>query len=155
MTAPVLACTGHGDAAGLLYRLEHIGCSQVPSHSLTVCNRPMGLCARHMALYSSIAIFGLVASISPVKSWRPRSPLAIVFMIASFAPMALDVGMSWVSAWSPNTVSRLLTGAVAGAGVMVCLLAATTAQVGDLPVLLVTGGGSVPCWGPEEGGALP
>ena len=107
-------------------------CHQLPSRSLTVCDRSMALCARCFALYAGFWAVGLLYNVVWLSPWRrrlPRHPIPWPALILCLVPLALDgvaqmviwptggeQGLQWHTLWESTNGLRVLTGGLAGAG---------------------------------------
>jgi uncharacterized membrane protein len=114
LAAPILTALGWSVAGAHIYALLRYGCSDIPGHSIWVCNHPMGLCARHAALYTGVA---LATFLGPWLVRRGPSRLCSVEVaLLGLVPVVLDGGLEMFGSWTPNTFTRVATGLLAGAG---------------------------------------
>lgn len=93
-------------------------CHQLADRSFEWFGGPWAVCHRCSAIYLAFtAVLLVVPMVKPLNSWKPAGKLIILF---SLAPMAFDVMLNFFGIHSATMESRILTGAIAGAGL--CLV---------------------------------
>ncbi|HET8905685.1 MAG TPA: DUF2085 domain-containing protein [Ktedonobacterales bacterium] len=115
---PILFILGQNSIASSLFALYHYICAQVPSHSYYLGGYQLALCARNLAIYSSLfagtLIFRFVRDRLPVLGWR--------LWLLTMVPMALDGFTQMFGLRESNWELRTLTGVIFGLGLCWCLL---------------------------------
>ncbi len=110
---PLLAYAGYEPMAGIMFRSFHLICDQIPSHSFFICGHQIGICARCLAIYTSLFIFSLA-----FRKYRTKiSPLDWKLFILLLLPMALDGGTQLFGWRQSFNELRLFTGALFGLGI--------------------------------------
>jgi uncharacterized membrane protein len=122
LAAPLLACSGHADAAGVLHFLFHPTCHQLPERSFYVFGCVMPVCARCFAIYAGFLASTLLYPLFyPVDNMRmPDKRL----LIAALIPIAVDGGLQLVSSYESTNLLRLITGLICGGATAFYLLPA-------------------------------
>ncbi len=110
---PLLAYAGYEPLAGVMFRSYHLICDQIPSHSYFICGHQIGICARCLAIYTSLFIFSL-----GFRKYRAKiPPLDWKVFVLLLLPMALDGGTQLFGWRQSFNELRVLTGALFGLGV--------------------------------------
>jgi uncharacterized membrane protein len=108
--APILAAVGYQAAARPIYAYNGLFCHQRPDRSFYVLGEKMACCQRCAAIYSSMALLGLlyVALRGRVRvpSWRTLGLLA--------APVAVDGLTQLIGLRESTAALRVVTGALLG-----------------------------------------
>jgi uncharacterized membrane protein len=113
LATPLLYAVGWSRLASRLFAAYHRICGQIPSHSYFIVGHQVGLCARNLAIYSSLLGGSIVYR--AVRTWLP--PLSMPLWLLTLAPMALDGGTQ-LFGWRESTWElRTLTGVFFGLGV--------------------------------------
>lgn len=115
---PILFILGQSRIASSLFALYHYICAQVPSHSYYLGGYQLALCARNLAIYSSLfagtIVFQFVRDRLPVLGWR--------LWLLTMVPMALDGFTQMFGLRESNWELRTLTGVIFGLGLCWFLL---------------------------------
>jgi uncharacterized membrane protein len=111
--APMLYVLGQDNIASRIFALYHFICAQVPSHSYFLGGYQLALCARNLAIYSSLfagtLIFRGVRNRLPILGWR--------LWLLTMLPMALDGFTQMFGLRESNWELRTLTGIIFGLGI--------------------------------------
>lgn len=109
---PILSYLGLDVVAKPLFFALHTICAQIPSHSFFILGHQLGLCARTLAIYSSMFLGGLVFVLG--KKRLPGIPWWV--WVLMMLPMALD-GTTQMFGWRESTWAlRVITGTLFGLG---------------------------------------
>src|SRR6266571_6168184 len=109
---PILSSLGLDVVAKPLFFALHTICAQIPSHSFFILGHQLGLCARNLAIYSSMFLGGLVFVLS--KKRLPGIPWWVWVLL--MLPMAWD-GTTQLFGWRESTWAlRVITGTLFGGG---------------------------------------
>lgn len=110
---PVFYAWGWSGLSSSLFRMYHLVCAQIPSHSYFLFGYQLALCARNLAIYGSL----LLGSVW-FRSIRDRlAPLKWQFWLLTMLPMAVD-GFTQLFGLRESTWElRTVTGALFGFGV--------------------------------------
>jgi len=109
---PILSYLGLDVVAKPLFFALHTICAQIPSHSFFILGHQLGLCARNLAIYSSMFLGGLVFVLG--KKRLPGIPWWV--WVLMMLPMALD-GTTQMFGWRESTWAlRVITGTLFGLG---------------------------------------
>jgi len=109
---PFLSYLGLDVIAKPLFFALHAICAQIPSHSFFILGHQLGLCARNLAIYSSMFLGGLVFVLS--KKRLPGIPWWV--WVLMMLPMAWD-GTTQLFGWRESTWAlRVITGTLFGLG---------------------------------------
>ena len=109
---PFLSYLGLDVIAKPLFFALHVICAQIPSHSFFILGHQLGLCARNLAIYSSMFLGGLVFVLS--KKRLPGIPWWVWVLL--MLPMAWD-GTTQLFGWRESTWAlRVITGTLFGGG---------------------------------------
>ena len=107
---PILSYLGLDVVAKPLFFALHTICAQIPSHSFFILGHQLGLCARNLAIYSSMFLGGLVFVLG--KKHLPGSPWWVCVLM--MLPMAWD-GTTQLFGWRESTWAlRVITGTLFG-----------------------------------------
>lgn len=110
---PILFVLGQDSIASRIFALYHFICAQVPSHSYFLGGYQLALCARNLAIYSSLfagtLIYRLVRDRLPMLGWR--------LWLLTTLPMALDGFTQMFGLRESNWELRTLTGVIFGLGI--------------------------------------
>jgi uncharacterized membrane protein len=114
LSVPVLTYLGLNNLAKPLFFTLHLICAQIPSHSFYILGHQLGMCARNMAIYTSMFIGGMVF----VLSKKRLRGIPWWFWLLLILPMAYD-GLTQMVGWRESTWElRVITGALFGFGNM-------------------------------------
>ena len=115
---PILFLLGQSGIASRIFALYHYICEQIPSHSYFLSGYQLALCARNLALYSSLfvgtLIYRLVRDRLPILGWR--------LWLLTVIPIALDGFTQLFGLRESNWELRTLTGVLFGLGICWLLL---------------------------------
>ena len=110
---PILYALGWQPVGGAIFRAYHFVCAQIPSHSYFLFGYQLALCARNLAIFSSLFVGSL--AFRSVRHWL--RPLDWRLWVATMIPMAWDGGTQLFGWRESNWELRTLTGAIFGLGV--------------------------------------
>lgn len=114
LSVPLLTYLGLNGLAKPIFYSLHLICAQIPSHSFYILGHQLGMCARNMAIYSSMCVGGLVF----VLSKKRLQGIPWWFWVLLVLPMAWD-GLTQMFGLRESTWElRVLTGALFGFGNM-------------------------------------
>lgn len=115
---PVLYAWGWSHLGSSLFRMYHLVCAQIPNHSYFLFGYQLALCARNLAIYTSILLGSVL-----FRAVRDRlPPLKWCFWLLTMLPMAVD-GFTQLFGLRESTWElRTVTGALFGLGVCWFLL---------------------------------
>jgi uncharacterized membrane protein len=154
LSVPLLTYLGLNDLAKPLFFTLHLICAQIPSHSFYILGHQLGMCARNMAIYTSMFLGGLVF----VLSKKRLRGIPWWFWLLLILPMAYD-GLTQMVGWRESTWElRVITGTLFGLGNMwfaLPLIQRTVTEALSTPtpvhasapvpqLLISSAGGSVP-----------
>jgi uncharacterized membrane protein len=110
LAIPFLSFSGLDTIAKPLFFSMHYVCAQIPSHSYFILGHQLGLCARNLAIYSSMFFGALIFSLS--KKRLP--PLPWWLWVLLVLPIAWD-GTTQLfglreSTWALRTITGVLFG---------------------------------------------
>lgn len=93
--APVLLAYGYPSIANMIYAVYRLDCHQLPSRSYFVAGEQVAFCHRHVSMYGTLLVGGLLFSFvrSPLKP--PPLRWAVFFLV----PIAVDGGLGLASEW--------------------------------------------------------
>lgn len=115
---PFLSYAGLDVIAKPLFFALHTICAQIPSHSFFILGHQLGLCARNLAIYTSMFLGGLVFVLSNKR--LPGIPWWV--WVLMMLPMAWD-GTTQLFGWRESTWElRLITGTLFGGGIALFVL---------------------------------
>lgn len=112
--APVGYALGFTGPASAIFRMYRFACDQIPSHSFFIGGYQICLCARCLAIYSSLLLGGLL--LAYLRKRRPVKALAVWTWVLLALPMALDGGTQFFGWRESNNALRVLTGLLFGLG---------------------------------------
>jgi uncharacterized membrane protein len=113
MAAPIMRAFGLVGPSQSIMAGYHLFCAQTPSHSFYIDGHQVCLCARCLAIYSSMLAGGLVLAILRERG-QPVRPISFPMWIVAAIPMALDGGTQLFGLRESDWFLRLLTGAIFG-----------------------------------------
>ena len=115
---PILYMLGQGGIASRIFALYHYICEQIPSHSYFLSGYQLALCARNLAIYSSLfvgtLIYRFLRNRLPMLGWR--------LWLLTMVPIALDGFTQMFGLRESNWELRTLTGVIFGLGICWFLL---------------------------------
>ena len=109
---PIGFMVGLDGPASAVFRAYRFVCDELPSHSFFIGGYQMCLCARCLAIYSSMLLTGLF-----LVFMQKRAPVRGItwwMWLLAMVPMALDGGTQLFGLRESNPGLRLLTGALFG-----------------------------------------
>lgn len=109
---PVGFALGLDGPASAVFRAYRIVCDELPSHSFFVGGYQVCLCARCLAIYSTMLLAGLALAF--VRRHRLVRSIPWWLWLVGMLPMALDGGTQLFGLRESNVWLRLLTGAIFG-----------------------------------------
>ena len=112
VVAPLVAASGHGELAQVVYRAYAILCHQLPERSYFIDGHKLAVCSRCTGVYAGFAftllLYPLIRSLrtttSPPRSW----------LLLAAVPLGIDFSLTFFGIWENTHTSRLLTGALLG-----------------------------------------
>ncbi len=110
--APVGYALGFTGPSSAVFDVYRFVCGQTPSHSFFVAGYQVCLCARCLAIYSSLLAGGLILAM--FRHRRYIQPIGWKLWALGMVPMALDGGTQLFGWHESNVYLRLLTGAIFG-----------------------------------------
>jgi uncharacterized membrane protein len=114
LSVPLLTYAGLDGISKPLFYTLHLICAQIPSHSFYILGHQLGMCARNMAIYSSMLAGGIIFLAS--KKRLPGIPWW--FWVLLILPMAYD-GITQMFGLRESTWElRVITGTLFGLGNM-------------------------------------
>ena len=111
---PVAYMLGWDGLASTVFRTYRFFCDELPTHSFFVGGYQICLCARCLAIYSSLLLGGLL--LAYLRKRRPVKALAVWMWVLFVLPMALDGGTQFFGWRESNNALRVLTGLLFGLG---------------------------------------
>lgn len=130
--APVGYALGLTGPASAVFRAYRLVCDQIPSHSFFISGYQICLCARCLAIYSTILFAGLV--LAGVRQARRIPAITWWMWLLAILPLALDGGTQFFGWRESNNGLRVLTGVIFGIGTALFTLphleASARAEVG-------------------------
>lgn len=115
---PLLYATGWDAVASTMFKVYHLFCAQVPSHSYFLLGYQLGLCARNLAIYGSLLAGALLFG----KLRERIPPLNVWLWLLTMVPMALDGFTQLFGLRESNWELRTVTGVIFGLGLCWFLL---------------------------------
>ena len=115
VATPIAYMFGLTGPASAVFRVYRVFCDQLPTHSLFIGGYQICLCARCLAIYTTMLLVGLTLNV--VRRMRPRQPIAGIswwVWLVAMLPMALDGGTQLFGLRESNLALRLLTGFLFG-----------------------------------------
>lgn len=110
--APLAASSGDSTTAAALYTFFDRICHQIEGRSLHLAGEPLAVCARCTGIYAAFTLGLLFVPLLRRLDDTSLPPRWVLF--TGLAPMALDAVTSILGFREATTLTRLLTGAVAG-----------------------------------------
>ena len=116
LLTPVVAQYGGiaGASAEVAYRVFGHVCHQWDSHSFHIAGRKLPVCIRCSMIYFSFLVGSFIAVLCNVQ--KRVSKHAKYVLLAVVLPLLLDVIFNMVGIYQSTTLSRVVSGVVAGAG---------------------------------------
>lgn len=114
VATPFLYMLGLTGPASAIFRVYRVFCDELPTHSLFIGGYQICLCARCLAIYTTMLIVGLSLNFLRKRREIRNIPWWLWFLAA--APMALDGFTQMFGARESNLALRLLTGCIFGLG---------------------------------------
>lgn len=115
VAAPIMRAIGLIGPSQSILAGYHLFCAQTPSHSFYIAGHQMCLCARCLAIYSSLLLGGLILAVLRERGQLIR-PISWPMWVVCALPMALDGGTQLFGLRESDWFLRLLTGAIFGLG---------------------------------------
>ena len=112
LLAPLGMALGFTGPSTTIFDVYRYFCGQVPSHSFYVAGYQVCLCARCLAIYSSLLTGGLILAM--FRHRRSIQPISWKMWLLGMVPMALDGGTQLFGWHESNVYLRLLTGIIFG-----------------------------------------
>lgn len=112
--APWALARGYGLTAAVLYGVFGKICHQMPERSFYLFEYPLTVCARCTGVYAGCAVGSLCYPL--VRSLRRTDAPARGWLALFAAPAVIDFSLTFFGLWENTHLSRLLTGAILGAG---------------------------------------
>ncbi|MGZ3601267.1 MAG: DUF2085 domain-containing protein [Ktedonobacterales bacterium] len=109
---PIGYAVGLDGPASAVFRAYRVVCDELPSHSFFIGGYQVCLCARCLAIYSTMLLAGLALAF--VRHRRLVRSIPWWLWIVGMLPMALDGGTQLFGLRESNVWLRLLTGAIFG-----------------------------------------
>lgn len=110
--APYLASLKN-PLAGYIYLFFKPTCHQLAKRSIFLWGHQMGVCARCSGFWFFAMMAGYIFAIIPYdKKSKPMKP---IWLLIGILPLALDGSMQFVGIYESTNISRIVTGAIAGA----------------------------------------
>ncbi len=109
---PVGFALGLDGPASAIFRAYRIVCDELPSHSFFINGYQTCLCARCLAIYSTMLLAGLALAV--VRRRQLVRSIPFWLWLVAMLPMALDGGTQLFGLRESNVWLRLLTGAIFG-----------------------------------------
>jgi uncharacterized membrane protein len=114
LSVPLLTYLGLDGISKPIFYTLHLICAQIPSHSFYILGHQLGMCARNMAIYSSMLAGGIIFLAS--KKRLPGIPWWLWVLL--ILPMAFD-GVTQMFGLRESTWElRVITGTLFGLGNM-------------------------------------
>ncbi len=111
---PFAYMLGWDGPASAVFRVYRLFCDELPTHSFFVGDYQICLCARCLAIYSSLLLGGLL--LSYLRKRQPVKAISFWMWILFALPMALDGGTQFPGWRESNNALRVLTGLLFGLG---------------------------------------
>ncbi|HEX6800017.1 MAG TPA: DUF2085 domain-containing protein [Ktedonobacterales bacterium] len=111
---PFAYMLGWDGLASTVFRTYRFFCDELPTHSFFIGGYQICLCARCLAIYSSLLLGGLL--LAYLRKRRPVKALAVWTWVLLALPMALDGGTQFFGWRESNNALRVLTGLLFGLG---------------------------------------
>lgn len=120
VATPVLYMAGLDGPAETLFRTYRIFCDELPTHSLFIGGYQTCLCARCLAIYSTMLLVGLTLWF--LRRHREIQPLRWWLWLLTALPMALDGFTQLFGLRESSLTLRLITGMLFGLGTALFVL---------------------------------
>ena len=116
LLTPLGYALGFVAPSSAIYSVYHYFCAQTPSHSFYIEGYQVCLCARCLAIYTSLLAGGLLLALFRTRpQWLARIPrIGWRWWFIGMIPMALDGGTQLFGWHESNTTLRLITGIIFG-----------------------------------------
>ena len=116
LLTPVGYALGWVAPSSAIFSVYHYFCAQTPYHSFYIEGYQVCLCARCLAIYTSLLAGGLLLALFRQRpQWLARLPrIGWRWWIVGMIPMALDGGTQLFGWHESNTTLRLITGIIFG-----------------------------------------
>lgn len=111
---PIGFALGLDGPASAVFRAYRVVCDELPSHSLFISGYQMCLCARCLAIYTTMLLTGLVLLF--VRKYRNVPTITWWMWALAALPMALDGGTQLFGLRESSLLLRLVTGTLFGLG---------------------------------------
>ncbi|MGH9942631.1 MAG: DUF2085 domain-containing protein [Pyrinomonadaceae bacterium] len=112
--APLALERGHGFVAAVLYESFGRICHQLPARSYFWHGHPLAVCARCLGVYAGFALGVVLYPLA--RSLRRTDAPPRRWLLVAAAPLVVDFSLTFFGLWENTHTSRLLTGALLGAG---------------------------------------
>ncbi|MDQ3585740.1 MAG: DUF2085 domain-containing protein [Acidobacteriota bacterium] len=112
--APWALERGHQLTAAVLYGVFGQICHQIPARSFYWHEHPLAVCARCVGVYAGCAVGVLCYPLMRSLKRTDAPPRRWLVLVA--APAVIDFSLTFFGLWENTHTSRLLTGALLGAG---------------------------------------
>ena len=93
--APVLLAYGYANIANVIYAVYRLDCHQLPSRSYFIAGEQVAFCHRHVAMYGTLLVAGLL--FNGVR--RRLKPPPLRWYVFFLVPIAVDGGLATASGW--------------------------------------------------------
>lgn len=120
VATPVLYMAGLDGPAEAIFRTYRVFCDELPTHSLFLGGYQICLCARCLAIYSTMLLVGLTLSF--VRRRGDVRPLRWWLWVLAALPMALDGFTQLFGLRESNLALRIITGMLFGLGTALFVL---------------------------------
>lgn len=111
---PVAYALGLTGPASAVFRAYRVVCDQIPSHSFFIGGFQLCLCARCLAIYSTILLTGIILAV--MRDARRIPAITWWIWLLTILPLALDGGTQFFGWRESNNGLRVLTGILFGLG---------------------------------------
>lgn len=115
VAAPIMRMVGLVEPSQAILVSYHFFCAQTPSHSFFIGGHQVCLCARCLAIFSSVLLGGLLLALLRGRNLR-LPPISWHWWLLAMVPMALDGGTQLFGWRESDVFLRLLTGIIFGLG---------------------------------------
>jgi uncharacterized membrane protein len=109
---PVAYAFGLTGPASAIFHAYRFACDELPSHSFHIFGYQTCLCARCLAIYTSMLLTGIFLAVA--RNRRTFRGINWWMWLVAMVPMALDGGTQFFGWRESNVWLRLLTGAIFG-----------------------------------------
>lgn len=111
---PFTYMLGWDGVANAVFHVYRVFCDELPTHSFFVGGYQICLCARCLAIYSSLLLGGLL--LAYLRKRQPVKAIALWTWVLLALPMALDGGTQFFGWRESNNALRVFTGLLFGLG---------------------------------------